>query len=102
MGLACKKNLFFIAIRSPLYCGKIPVEAYKDEQFHYVKGLHAALIREEQFNEVQEILNGRKRVAKTTLSTKDEYPLRGFITCPRCSRTLTASGSKGRVNYYHY
>lgn len=29
-------------------------------------------------------------------------PLKGFIDCSNCTRTLCASASKGRNNYYYY
>ena len=36
---------------------------------------------------------------------RDEFPLRGFLTCSQCGRTLTASSSRGKMGtlfyYYH-
>ncbi|NTE04473.1 hypothetical protein G6M26_36075 [Agrobacterium tumefaciens] len=29
-------------------------------------------------------------------------PLRGFLACPRCDKTLTGSHSKGKSKYYFY
>ncbi|WP_410494156.1 zinc ribbon domain-containing protein [Chryseobacterium sp. CH21] len=28
--------------------------------------------------------------------------MRGFLTCPKCGRNLTASGSKGSQKIYYY
>ncbi|MBC6112795.1 recombinase family protein [Pedobacter fastidiosus] len=102
LGLACNKNRFLQAIRNPMYCGKIIIVAYKDEKQHLVKGQHVPLISEALFHEVQDILDGRKRKIKTTIASHDKMPLRGFLNCSRCSRTLTSSASKGRNTYYYY
>ncbi|MEJ7680243.1 MAG: zinc ribbon domain-containing protein [Segetibacter sp.] len=32
----------------------------------------------------------------------ERFPLRGFLICPKCSKMLTGSSSKGRSQYYHY
>jgi site-specific DNA recombinase len=32
----------------------------------------------------------------------DMLPLRGFLGCSKCTRTLSGSASKGRKEYYHY
>ncbi|MDN3587880.1 recombinase family protein [Pedobacter aquatilis] len=102
MGLSCKKNRFLIAIRSKVYIGKVPVRAFKDEEEQWVKGQHKPLISEELFNEVQTILDGRKRIAKTTIYAHERMPLRGFLNCSRCDRIATSSASKGRKGYYYY
>jgi hypothetical protein len=66
MGLECKKNNFFNLIRNPVYCGKIRITRYKDEDEHTVEGLHEAIVSESLFYDVQDILNGKKRIEKTT------------------------------------
>ncbi len=102
LGLACNKNRFLQAIRNPVYCGKILIEKHKDESTHLVKGLHHPLISEILFYDVQDILDGKKRKIKTTIASNEMIPLRGFLNCSRCSRTLTSSASKGRNAYYYY
>ena len=32
----------------------------------------------------------------------DDFPLRGFLKCPKCNRRLSGSASKGRNAYYNY
>jgi site-specific DNA recombinase len=88
-------------MKNPVYCGKIQVAAYKDEEFTVVKGLHEPIISEELFNQVQDVLAGRKRLPYS-LKVKEEFPLRGFITCPKCQKNLTASCSKGGSGTKHY
>ncbi|WP_262484378.1 recombinase family protein [Belliella pelovolcani] len=95
------KNLWWV-LKNPFYCGKIFVPAYKDEPAMFVKGLHKPIITESFFYELQEALQNRGRKRKTTVVSQEEIPLRGFLTCPKCSKNLTASASKGRKQYYYY
>ncbi|WPU97881.1 recombinase family protein [Mucilaginibacter sp. cycad4] len=102
MGLRCNKNRFLVAIRNPVYCGKIFIEKYKDEESHTVKGLHEALISESMYYQIQEILDGKKRKSRTTIMSPKMLPLKGFLHCNHCSRVLCGSASKGRNSYYYY
>lgn len=102
-GLNIDKNTFLITIRNPVYCGKIRVPAYGDEPAHLVAGLHTALITENLFYKVQDILDGRsKHLTGIPIATPKDLPLRNFIQCNRCTRMLTGSASKGRNTYRVY
>jgi len=101
-GLKCSKNAFWLAIRNPLYCGKIFIPKYKDEESYFVTGQHEPLITETLFYKVQDVLDGRKKVQRTKILVDDNLPLRGFLICPQCGRLLSGSASKGRTKYYHY
>lgn len=101
-GLKCSKNAFWQVIRNPLYCGKIFIPPFKDEESYFVQGQHDAVISEELFDDVQDILDGRGRKYRLKIESRDEFPLRGFLICPKCGRILTASRSKGRNKYYAY
>lgn len=102
MGLKCKRNNFYVAIRNPVYCGRILIVKYKDEAAHTVKGLHEGIISESLFYDVQDVLSGKKKAGKTKVHSPELLPLRGFIKCSRCSRILCGSASKGRSGYYYY
>ncbi len=39
-GMKCSKNNFWVAIRNPVYCGKIFIEKFKDEDSRFVPGQH--------------------------------------------------------------
>ena len=100
----CSKNNFWNIIRNPVYCGKIVIPAYKDEDVIIVQGSHEPLITEELFYNVQDILDGRKRNIPTKNTRKEELPLRGYLLCRKCGNLLTGSASKGnggRYFYYH-
>jgi site-specific DNA recombinase len=103
-GIKCGKNNFLTLIRNPVYCGKVHIRKYKDEEALLVQGQHEPLISEDAFYAVQDIINGRsKKINDATKITSDEMlPLRGYLTCPRCGKTLTGNASKGRSTYYHY
>ncbi|MGJ1261673.1 recombinase family protein [Sphingobacterium spiritivorum] len=101
-GLKCSKNAFWQLIRNPLYCGKIFIPPFKDEESYFVKGQHEAIVSEELFSDVQDILDGRGREYRLKVETRDDFPLRGFLICPKCRKVLTASRSKGRNKYYSY
>ena len=103
-GLICSRSNFWNAIRNPVYCGKIPITSYKDEETTAVQGQHEAIISEALFYEAQEVLLGRKRKERpaTQITVDEQMPLRGFLICPKCDRMLTGSASKGRCNHYYY
>lgn len=105
-GLNSSRNSFWMLLRNKGYIGKVLVPAYKDEPAHWVDGVHDALIDENTFYTVQDILDGRKKKIPNKFQTvRDEFPLRGYLSCPRCNRNLTASASRGRAGghffYYH-
>lgn len=60
-GLKCCKTRFHTAIRNPVYCGKIFIPKYKDEESRFVKAQHKGIISESFFYDVQEALDGRGR-----------------------------------------
>ena len=107
LGLKISRNGFLSLLKNPTYMGKIYIKPYKKEDEMLVEGLHPALVDSETFNKVQLILKGKYKVPTKTLSQIDaELPLRGFLICPTCKKTLTGSGSKGREGkntyfYYH-
>ena len=101
-GLSCGRKNFWQLIRNPVYCGKISISKYKDEEAHLVQGQHEALISEGLFNQVMDILDNRKKSDKKKVASPDELPLRGFLICPQCGYKLTGSASKGCRQYYYY
>ncbi|MEO6521020.1 MAG: recombinase family protein [Mucilaginibacter sp.] len=100
-GLACGRNNFWNLIRNPVYCGKIVVPLFKDEPMHWVEAQHQPIITEAVFHRVQQVLDGRKRHL-TKIVSPGRLLLRGFLKCPKCTRMLTGSPSKGSRNYYYY
>ncbi len=101
-GLKCSKNNFYNTVRNPVYCGKIRLAQYKDEEARLVQGLHEPLITESLFYHVQDVMDGRKKEYGTPISSPKDLPLRGFLRCPKCTRMLTGSASRGKNRHFIY
>ena len=65
------------------------------------KAQHEALISLETFEKVQEKLDGKYKV-RVRKSDRLEFILRGFLLCPFCQQTMTASWSRGRTKMYRF
>lgn len=104
-GLHCSKNNFWNLVRNPVYAGYIKIPAYKGNPGILVKGQHEALVTPDLFYKVQDFIDGRKRKNEVTMKVRDKFPLRGFLECPRCGKSLTASTTvnrqKRKYSYYH-
>lgn len=100
-GLKVSENQFPNILRNPVYCGKIKIEAWRDEPEEIVVGLHEPLITEELFEKVQMILSRSSKPNKPHVNLNPDLPLRTFLRC-LCGKNLTGSFSKGRSGYYSY
>ena len=92
-GLKVGKSQMWNLLRNPVYCGLIFVPAHKDEKVVIFKASHEPLISTELFDEIQNVLNGRKRKFSTRQTVKEELPLRGYLQCKQCGSKLTGSAS---------
>ena len=104
-GFKLGKNQFGRMLRNHVYCGQVKLSAYCKEPEEIVQGIHEPIISEELFNEVQQILEGKKRVLAKITKAREEFPMRGYLICNTCGGNLTASCSTGRSGgkfyYYH-
>jgi site-specific DNA recombinase len=101
-GFKKTRSLFYFAIRNPVYCGKIFIPRFKDEESKFVKAQHEPIISEGVFYEAQDVIDGRKRTYKLKVVSNESLPLRGSLICPECGKLLSGSASKGRNKYYPY
>lgn len=101
-GLKCSRNNFWHLVRNPVYCGKIFIPKFKNEESMLVEGSHQPLITDALFYKVQDVLDGRRVSRGAKITSEDKLPLRGFLKCPKCDKVLTGSASKGRSNHYYY
>ena len=81
-----------------LYAGYINVKKW-NISMHPAK--HEPLITFETFQAIQDRLNGTAK-APMRVDIKDDFPLRGFVTCGCCKQPMTACWSKGRNTKYPY
>ena len=65
------------------------------------KGQHEGLVSLETFEKIQERLNGQAK-APARKDIRDDFPLRGFITCNDCDRPLTSCWAKGKYEKFAY
>lgn len=103
-GLKISKSNFYTLLRNPIYCGKIRLKAFQDEEEEIVQGNHEPIISEELFYDVQNVLDGKKKSKHKYSLINAAYPMRGHLICPRCGKTLTGSsalGNGGKYYYYH-
>lgn len=101
-GLKISKQKFYDILTNPIYIGKIRIESFEDEAEQNVEGIHEPIISEDIFYRAQAIYAGKKKPYKSK-TNKDELPLIGHLTCPKCGKVMTGSGSTGRAGrVYHY
>ena len=97
------ESSFLEMLRNPFYIGKIKVPAYRDDPEMIVDGQHEAIVSEEAFFRVQDIMDGkRKKNPKLSKPINPDLFLRGFLVCPVCGHALTGSESKGNGGKYAY
>jgi site-specific DNA recombinase len=84
-------------LANPVYAGYVKVPAQKSKPAHLVKGIHDAIISEQDYWLVQDRLSGKT----ITVQNRDEVPLRGALSCG-CGKKFTAGNSKGKAKYYWY
>ena len=102
-GLKLEKQQFYNMLRNITYKGLILIPEYKKEKKEIIKAIHEAIIDDELFKKVQDILEGRKNSnAKFPTSVNDLFPLRGNFVCCNCGKQITASKSKGNGGHYEY
>ena len=97
------ESSFLEMLRNPFYIGKIKVPAYRDDPEQIVDGLHEAIVSEDVFYRVQDVLDGkRKKTPKLSKPINPDLFLRKFLICPVCGHALTGSESKGNGGKYAY
>ena len=102
-GLNTTRTPFSQLLKNPIYYGGVRIKAYKDEDECIVEGIHEPIISKSLFEDVQDVLNNRKKKHHTNHKKLNEtFPLKGFLLCPECNKKLTGSTSKGRSNYHTY
>lgn len=101
LGLLSKKNRpvryqeFCKFLRNPFFKGVARSSKWGIE----TKGQHEALVDPITWARVQHRLDGRSGlvVQPPRQKANPEFPLRGFVRCATCGRTLTASNSRGKM-----
>ncbi|WP_222103950.1 recombinase family protein [Mucilaginibacter corticis] len=100
-GLKCSRTNFWRLIRNPVYCGFVKLKIESSELL-LVKGVHEPLIPEKLFEDVQNIINTKRRLLCKRNELNDLFFLKRYLTCPVCGRKLCGSLSAGRSKKYPY
>lgn len=94
-GKPITKKYIWKMLRNPVYAGRVTSDLVDGKIFN---GLHQGIISSEVFEDIQAILDGRKRNQKRAASK--EWPLRGLVKCSDCGHHFTGSSPRGRNGYY--
>jgi hypothetical protein len=97
-GKPVPSQTFDAILRNPVYIAQIQVAAFGVSK----RGDFAPLVTEKVFFRVHGILDGRYELTAPRQRNDPDFPLRGYVRCEACGKTLTASWSKGRSDYYAY
>jgi site-specific DNA recombinase len=105
-GIPVQRSRFSEMLRNPMYMGMIEIPAQDNEPYMLIKGQHEALVSEEVFSQVQQVLTGNFPRKRLPASRSNELlPLRGILKCTGCGGKLTGSRSRSRNGtqhaYYH-
>lgn len=101
-GLILSKQSFLDLLRNIAYTGRIFVKPWKKEDAKIVDGLHEAIISNDLFQVVKNVLAGKKNVHQKSHKEDENFPLRGHLLCSVCNGPLTGGKSKGSTKYYNY
>lgn len=85
-------------LSNPIYAGKIIVPAFNKEPAKMITGIHTALVSEDVFLQVQNILFSQDQKHQID---RDELPLRGWLACG-CGKPLTGAKSKSKTGKYFW
>jgi site-specific DNA recombinase len=86
-------------LKNPVYAGLLRTIQYRDEPSMITKAVHPAIISEDKWWKVQEMMQPKNQF-KTIIS--DEFPLRGKLICHECKKPMTGAQSKGKYQYFPY
>src|SRR5579872_2873315 len=95
-GREIPRQSFHNMLRNELYAGWV---VSGDLRF---KGLHEPIVSQAVFDAVQEVLSGTKPERKPHKKSREDFPLRQFVTCAKCGRGLTAGYNRGRSKQYAF
>jgi site-specific DNA recombinase len=103
-GLKCSRSNFWKLLQNPVYAGNVKINDVQQSTSYVIPATHKGVVPTPIFDKVQQLYFKKKQIENgTNKNTRNcKFLLRGFISCPRCGKYLTASFSSGRTNRYGY
>jgi site-specific DNA recombinase len=104
LGLATRKGqpmsmqTFQKLMENPIYAGWVVIPKWDMR----VQGAFEPLVTQHTFDTVQDVLRGRKVVAKAYDRNNKDFPLRRFVRCGLCGTPMTGGAPKGKLKRYPY
>jgi hypothetical protein len=92
-GAAVPTSAIHTMLRSRIYTGEY---LWKGQLY---KGTHEALVSQELWARVQDVLEGRH--TSKVRATKNEFAFHGLINCGHCGCAMVGEVKKGKYVYYH-
>jgi len=86
-------------IFSNKYYAGILVDPWSKEE---IEGRHQPMVTRSEFARTQALLAGKSPWIVAHVKRREEFPLRGFVSCAVCSVPYTASWARGRHAHYAY
>ncbi len=92
---------FHNMLKNPIYAGWLQVKSWNVK----TRASFQPLVAPETFDSIQALLDGKKPSLTPRQRNHPDFPLRRFVRCGHCTRSLTGSWSRGRrggrYSYYH-
>lgn len=85
-------------LQDSFYCGWIE---YPPWDVKCLAGNHEPLISGETYLQIQKRLKRPASEGTTRKDMSSDFPLRGLLLCPRCTRSLTGAWAKKKYAYYY-
>src|SRR6202012_5720782 len=101
-GLQCSRSNFWKLLHNPVYCGYVTYPSDEGKEKQITKGIHEPIITEALYNEVQNIINSKRKIVKKAYNANEKFILHKHLICPACQRILLGSSSTGRSKKYSY
>jgi DNA invertase Pin-like site-specific DNA recombinase len=104
LGLATRKGCpmpiqtFQRLLVNPIYAGWVTIPKWGVK----FQGMFDPIVSQHVFDAVQDVLEGRKIVAKAYDHNNPDFPLRIFVRCAICEAPMTGGWSTGKKKKYAY
>ena len=101
-GLICSKSNFWKLLQNPGYAGNVKITDNSNATSYIIPGQHKGIVSVEIFDKIQLLYFGKKKYRLEFHLVNNRFPMKEFLSCPRCCKRLTASVSSGRRHKYFY